>query len=133
MIGDLVLALADENVGRPELRGLLSYLRSRYLRLAPGPAREATAADGRALARAVERVHLDANEIAAGAAVVRRYARVLLGRDEAAGRPECVAGCRERLLLVVDGAPRCALCDGEARPAGSDVNHAQAGARGRHR
>lgn len=117
MITELVQALGGE-VGRVELRGLLSTLRARWQRLGPGPARDVTAADGRALARAVERHELHAHELAAAVEVVRRWAHALRASDELAGRPECASGCRDRLLLVDDdGAARCALCDMAAVPA----------------
>lgn len=114
MIGDLVQALEGE-VGRVELRGLVDYLRRRWLRLPPGEARDATAADGRVLARAVERVHLTDEDLAPAVLVVRRLLVTLRGSDELSGRPECSTGCRDRLLLVVDGAATCALCDAPAR------------------
>ncbi|MCW8139884.1 MAG: hypothetical protein KIT58_13385 [Planctomycetota bacterium] len=114
MIGDLVQAL-DGEVGRVELRGLVDYLRRRWLRLPPGPARDATAADGRVLARAVERVHLTDEDLAAAVLVVRRLLVTLRGSDEVAGRPECLTGCADRLLLVEGESVVCALCDSPAR------------------
>lgn len=115
MIADLIAAL-DGEVGRVELRGLLSTLRRRWSRLVPGAARDATAADGRVLARAVERIVTDPAEVAAAAEIVRRWAGTLYSSDEVVGRPECSAGCPDRLVLVVDGAALCVLCDAPAQP-----------------
>lgn len=112
MIGDLIRALEGQ-AGRVELRGLVDTLRRRWRALAPASAaREATAADGRALARAIERVDVTAEEIEAAADVYRRWHWGLFASDEVLGRPTCSAGCADRLVLRDEQGHRCALCDG---------------------
>lgn len=114
---DLLAAVASLGIGSPEVLGLRPFLLQRWARL-DGEAKARVVDEGRALSRALDRRHLEPDELAAAVDVVTRYARSLRGRQEVSGMPVCVRGCREDLLLVVDGVARCALCDG---PVASEV------------